>query len=81
MRGEVEMNPLDLNLLEGVWVGAELERRGGGTLADGWERKVPIETSRAIPTHGGASCADFAKVSPGQGGTGEVHPLGTGGAL
>ena len=43
--------------------------------------KVPIETSRAIPTHGGANRADFAKVSPGQGGAGEVHPLGTGGAL
>ena len=25
----------------GVWVGAELERRGGGTLAGGWERQGP----------------------------------------
>ena len=47
----------------------------------GGRGKFPIETSRAIPTHGGASRADFAKVSLGQGGAGEVHPLGTGGAL
>ena len=65
----------------GVWVGAELERWGGGTLAGGWEGKVPIETSTAIPTHGGASRADFAKVTPGQEGARKVHPLGTGGAL
>ena len=65
----------------GVWVGAELETgRGGGGLLVGGGDKVPIETSRAIPTHGGASRADFAKVSLGQGGA-EVHPLGTGGAL
>ena len=25
----------------GVWVGAELERRGGGTLDGGWERQGP----------------------------------------
>ena len=61
--------------------GAELERRGGGTLPVGGRGKVPIGTSSAIPTHGGASRADFAKVSPGQGGAGEVYPLGTGGAL
>ena len=65
----------------GVWVGAELERWGGGTFAGGWERQGPIETSRAIPTHLGASRADFVKVSPGQRGAGEVHPLGAGGAL
>ena len=47
----------------------------------GGRGRVPIETSGAIPTHGGASRADFAKVSPGQGGAGEVHPFGTGGAL
>ena len=47
----------------------------------GGRGKVPIETKRAIPTHGGASSADFAKVSPRQGGAGEVHPLGAGGAL
>ena len=64
-----------------VWEGAELERRGGGRLLVGGRGKVPIETSRAIPIHGGTSRADFAKVSPLQGGTGEVHPLGTGGAL
>ena len=55
---------------------AELERR----LLVGGRGKVPIETNRAIPTHGEASRTDFAKVSPGQGGAGEVHPLGTGGA-
>ena len=47
----------------------------------GGRGKVPIETSRAIPTCGGASHADFAKVSPGQRGAGEMHPLGAGGAL
>ena len=53
----------------------------GGRLLVGGRGKVPIETSRAIPTHGGASRADLVKVSPIQGGAGEVHPLGTGGAL
>ena len=52
----------------------------GGRLVVGGRGKVLIETSRAIPTHGGASRADFAKVSLGQVGA-EVHPLGTGGAL
>ena len=47
----------------------------------GGRGKVPIETNKAIPTHGGASSADFAKVSPGQVGAGEVHPLGIDGAL
>ena len=65
----------------GVREGAELERRGGGCLLVGGRGKVPIETSRAIPTHGGTSRADFAKVSQGQGGAGKVHPLGTDGAL
>ena len=81
MKGEVEMNPLHLNMLVGLWEGAELKRQGGGRLLVGGRDKVPIDTSRAIPTHGGASRADFANVSPGQGGAGEVHPLGTGGAL
>ena len=58
---------------------------GGGAgetrLLVGGRGKVSIETSRAIPTHGGSSRADFAKVSPGQRGAGEVHPLGAGGAL
>ena len=39
------------------------------------KNNVPIKTSRAIPTHGGAGRADFAKVSPSQRGAGEVHPL------
>ena len=60
----------------GVWEGAEL-----GRLLVGGRGKVSIQTSRAIPIHVGASRADFAKVSPGQGGAGEVHPLETGGAL
>ena len=47
----------------------------------GGRGKVPIKTSRAIPTHGGAGRADFVKVSPSQRGAGEVHPLGAGGAL
>ena len=44
MKGEVEMNPLHVNMLVGgVWegAGAELERRGGGRLAGGWERQGP----------------------------------------
>ena len=61
-------------------VGAE-EAGWGGCLLVGGRGKVPIETSRAIPNHGGASHADFAKVSLHQGGAGEVHPFGTGGAL
>ena len=65
----------------GVGVGRAGETRRGGTLAGGWRDKVPIKTSRAIPTHGGAGRADFAKVSPSQRGAGEVHPLGAGGAL
>ena len=76
------MNPKDLSKqVEWVWVGAELERRGGGRWPVGGRGKVPIKTSRAIPTHGGAGHADFAKVSPSQRGAGEVHPLGAGGAL
>ena len=81
MKGEVEMNPLHVNMLVWEGEGAELERRGWGGLLVGGRGKVPIETNRAIPTHGGASRADFVKVSSGQGGAGEVHPLGTGGAL
>ena len=43
MKGEVEMNPLHVNMLVGggVWEGAELDRRGGGRLAGGWERQGP----------------------------------------
>ena len=53
----------------------------GGRLLMGGRGKVLIETSWAIPTHGGANRADFSKVSPGQRGAGEVYPLGTGEAL
>ena len=53
----------------------------GRRLLVGGRGKVPIETSRAIPTHGGTGRIDFVKVSPGQGGAGEVHPLAAGGAL
>ena len=82
MRGEVEMNPFDLNMLVGGCGWGQSWRDGtGGCFLVGGRGKVPIEASRAIPTHGGASLTDFAKVNPGQGGAGEVHPLGTGGAL
>ena len=81
MKGEVKMNSLHLNMLVGGVGGSGTGETGRGRIAGGWERQGPIETSRAIPTHGGASRTDFAKVSPGQGGAGEVHPLGTGGAL
>ena len=53
----------------------------GGRWPVGGRGKVPINTSRAIPTHGEAGHADFAKVSPIQRRAGEVHPLGAGGAL
>ena len=81
MRGEVEMNPLDLNMLVG-WCGwgRSLRDGAGARLLVGGRGKVPIETSMAIPTHGGDRRTDFAKVSPGQGGA-EVHPLETRGAL
>ena len=65
----------------GVSGGGAGETGPGGRLLVGGRGKVPIETSRAVPAHGGASRADFAKVSPGQRGAGEVHPLGAGGAL
>ena len=81
MRGEVEMNPLNQNLLMGGCGGRNWRDGAGGCLQMGGRGKIPIETSRAIPIRGGASRADFAKVSPGQGGAGEVHSLGTGGAL
>ena len=75
MKGEVGMNPCHLNMLVGgVWEGTELVLVGG-------RGQVPIETSRAIPTHGGASRADFAKVIPRQEGAGKMPPLGTGGAF
>ena len=65
----------------GVGGGRAGETRRGGRWPVGGRGKVPIKTSRAIPTHGGAGRADFAKVSPSQRGAGEVHPLGAGGAL
>ena len=61
--------------------GRAAETRRGGFWPVGGKNNVPIKTSRAIPTHGGAGRADFAKVSPSQKGAGEVHPLGAGGAL
>ena len=66
---------------EGVAGGRAGEKVRGDAGRRVGEGKVPIKTSRAIPTHGGAGRADFAKVSPGQRGAGEVHPLGAGGAL
>ena len=82
MKGEVDINPLHLNMLvEGCGRGRNRRDRAGGRLLMGGKGKVSIETSKAIPTHGGASRANFAKVSPGHGGAGEVHPLGRGGAL
>ena len=82
MRGEVEMNPLNVNMLVGEYGrGRSWKDEAEERLLMGGRGKVPTETSRAIPTHGGASHADFGKVSLGQGGAGEVHPLGTGGAL
>ena len=81
MKGEVDMNPLLVNMFVGGCGRGRNWRDGvGGRLLVGGRGKVTIEINRAIPTHGGASGADFAKVSPGQGGA-EVHPLGTGGAL
>ena len=65
----------------GVGGGKAGETRRGGRWPVGGRDKVPIKTSRAIPTHGGAGSAVFAKVSPSQRGAGEVHPLGAGGAL
>ena len=53
----------------------------GGRWSVGGRDKVPIKTSRAIPTHGGAGRAGFAKASPSQRGAGEMHPLGAGVAL
>ena len=66
---------------EWVWVGQSWRDEAGGRWRLGGRDKVPIKTSRAIPTHGGAGRADFAKVSLSQRGAGEVHPLGAGGAL
>ena len=47
----------------GVDGGRAGEATRGGRWPVGGEGKVPIKTSRAIPTHGGAGRADFAKVS------------------
>ena len=60
----------------GVGGGRAGETRRGGRWPVGGRDKVPKKTSRAIPTHGGAGRADFAKVSPSQRGA-EVHPLGS----
>ena len=65
----------------GVGGGRAGETTRGGRWPVGGRGKVPIKTSRAIPTHEGAGHADFAKVSPSQRGAGEVHPLGAGVAL
>ena len=65
----------------GVGGGRAGETRGGGRWPVGGRDKVPIKTSRAIPTRGGTGRADFAKASSSQKGAEEVHPLGAGGAL
>ena len=65
----------------GVGGGRAGEMTRGGRWPVGGRVKVPIKTSRAIPTHDGAGHADFAKVSPSQRGAREVHPLGAGVAL
>ena len=65
----------------GVGGGRAGETTRGGRWPVGGRGKVPIKTSRAIPTHGGTGHAVFAKVSPSQRGAGEVHPLGAGVAL
>ena len=65
----------------GVGGGQSWRDEAGGHWPVGGRGKVPIKTSRAIPTHGGAGRADFAKVSPSQRGDGEVHPFGAGVAL
>ena len=65
----------------GVVGGRAGETMRGGRWPVVWERQVPIETSRAITTHGGAGHADFAKVSPSQRGAGEVPPTWSSGAL
>ena len=80
----VELERRSGGALAGKWerrVGGAGETGRGGHLLVGVRGKVPIETSKAVPTHGGASRTDFAKVSPGQRGAGEVHPLRAGAAL
>ena len=57
------MNPLQLNILvKGCGRRRNWGDGAGGDLLVGGRGKVPIETSRAIPTNGGASRSDFAKV-------------------
>ena len=74
-------NSMRYEQVSGGGVGGWSWRDGaGGRLLVGGRGKVPIETSREIPTHVGTSRVDFAKVSTGQRGA-EVHPLGAGGAL
>ena len=65
----------------GVGGGRAGETRRGGRWPVGGRDEVPIKTSRAIPTHGGAGRADFAKVSMGKKGEKEMHPLETSRAL
>ena len=48
----------------GVGGGRAGETRRGGSWPVGGRGKVPIKTSRAIPTHEGAGHADFAKSQP-----------------
>ena len=48
----------------GVGGGRAGETGRGGRWPVGGRGKVPIKTSRAITTHGGAGRADFAKVNP-----------------
>ena len=63
MKVEAEMNPKDLSKqVEWVWVGQSWRDEAGGRWPVGGRGKVPIKTSRAIPTYGGAGHADFAKV-------------------
>ena len=61
--------------------GGGARETGWGCLLVGGRGKVHIEANRIIPTHGGASHEDFVKVSSGQRGAGEVHPIGADGAL
>ena len=45
------------------------------------EARSPLRQAGQFQPMGGVNRADFAKVSPGQRGAGEVHPLGASGAL